>query len=64
MEPKLIYIGNGAAMIGVPARDLTEQDFITFGLKEAELLNSGLYKKPSNEQQPAPKKGKAGKDGE
>ena len=41
----LIYIGNGAALIGVPARDLTEEE-----VKELEkefdrktILRSGLY---------------------
>jgi len=44
----LIYIGNGAAIIGIPARDLTEQDLQNlkeFGMKEIDLLASGLYVK-------------------
>lgn len=62
MEPKLIYTGRGDAIIGVPARDLDEQDFQDFELDEAMLLASGLYKKPGNE--PAPKKGRVKKEGE
>jgi hypothetical protein len=61
MEPRLTYIGPDT-IVGVPARDLTDQDFAERELNEAELIASGLYKKPGNE--PAPKKSKATKDGE
>jgi|WetSurMetagenome_2_1015567.scaffolds.fasta_scaffold1269914_2 hypothetical protein len=60
MEPKLVYIGKGAFIIGVPARDLTTQDIANLELTEAELLESGLYK-PTNEQKAdKPKTKKAG----
>ena len=52
MTTKLIYIGRGGAFIGVPARDLTDEDFeerseswAELGIDEAVLLKSGLYKK-------------------
>ena len=67
MTTKLIYIGRGGAIPGVPAQDLTEQDFAErkeqwgeLGITEAVLLQSGLYEKPRLEQ---PKKEKAAKDG-
>ena len=41
----LLYIGNGAALVGVPARDLTNADIAAFDLNVNELLKSGLYKK-------------------
>lgn len=62
MASKLIYIGNGAFFPGVPARDLTDADITERELNEADLLKSGLYKKVDND--PAPKKSKALKDGE
>ena len=47
MMSKLIYIGNGGALIGVPARDLTEEE-----VKQLEkdfdienLIKSGLYRR-------------------
>ena len=61
MEIKLHYIGRGGAIIGIPARDLTEQDFKERDLDEAALLKSGLYEKPKFEQ---PKKIKAAKERE
>jgi len=39
---KLLYIGNGASLAGVPARDLTEFEAHQYGINE--LLESGLYK--------------------
>lgn len=67
MTTVLIYKGRGDAFIGVPAQDLTEQDFAErkelwqeLGITEAVLLESGLYEKPKLEQ---PKKEKAAKDG-
>lgn len=69
MTTQLIYIGRGDAFIGVPALDLTDEDFAErseywkeLGIDEAVLLKSGLYKKPGNE--PAPKKSKVTKEGE
>lgn len=68
MTTVLIYIGRGGAIAGVPAQDLTEEDFAErkeqwneLGITEAVLLKSGLYEKPKAEQ---PKKQKAAKDGE
>jgi hypothetical protein len=42
----LTYIGNGAAIIGVPARDLTADEVkgLDWLMSEADLLKSGLYK--------------------
>ena len=37
------YIGDGAALIGVPARDLTDEEAKQYG--ERELVKSGLYRK-------------------
>ncbi len=51
MTIRLIYIGRGDAIPGVPAQDLTDEDFkeraeqwAELGIDEAVLLNSGLYK--------------------
>lgn len=45
MTIKYTYIGKGSAIIGVPARDLTEEDCKAFEIDEAEVIASGLYKK-------------------
>jgi hypothetical protein len=37
------YIGDGAALAGVPARDLSEEEAQEFGIKL--LLSRGLYRK-------------------
>jgi len=56
---ELIYIGNGAAIIGVPARDLTAADLIRIkmfsdlAMTPEDLIKTGLYK---NKNEPAPKK--------
>lgn len=42
MKIKMIYIGNGESMHGVPARDLTEEEVSIHG--QQRLLQSGLYK--------------------
>lgn len=42
---KLIYIGNGAFLPGVPARDLSAAEVKKHN--EQELIASGLYKKPA-----------------
>lgn len=46
----LVYIGSGSALIGVPARDLTEADFAEraelwqeLGWNEESLVGTGLY---------------------
>lgn len=66
MTTRLIYIGRGGALIHVPPRDLTDEDFAERaelwkenGITEAVILNSGLYEKPKAE----PKKVTAAKDG-
>ena len=61
---RLVYIGKGASLRDVPARDLNELDMFAFELDEAILLKSGLYKKPETENKPASKKVKAGKESE
>lgn len=38
------YIGNGAFLPGIPARDLTADEVKLYG--EKELLASGLYEAP------------------
>lgn len=42
MTTKLIYIGNGAFLPGVPARDLSAKEADTLGRER--LLASGLYR--------------------
>jgi hypothetical protein len=62
MTTGLIYIGRGGFWIGVPARDLTEEEVKTLS-KEFDidkLIASGLYKRPENE--PAPRRTKAQKE--
>ena len=68
MAIKLHYTGRGEALVHVPARDLTDEDFAERaelwqenGITEAGILSSGLYEKPKTEQ---PKKIKAAKEGE
>lgn len=41
----LIYIGKGAYLPNIPARDLTSEEVSRFGKKL--LLDSGLYAEPS-----------------
>ena len=43
------YIGSGASLPGVPARDLTEQEALELDVKL--LLGSGLYKKETRHEQ-------------
>lgn len=45
---RLIYIGKGAFLPNVPARDLTVDEVSKFGLEA--LLKSGLYQEPLPEQ--------------
>ena len=42
-SPAMRYVGNGNAMIGIPARDLTQEEVNKYG--ETVLLYSGLYVK-------------------
>lgn len=44
----LIYIGNGAAIPDIPARDLSDEEVEQFG-GEQRLVKTGLYRKPSKE---------------
>ena len=61
---KLKYIGNGAAFVGVPARDLTEDEvkILSAEFDIDKLISSGLYKKEETEQ--TPKSIKASKERE
>lgn len=45
------YVGNGAIINGLPARDLTEADWEVIGTqgRQHEVLNSPLYKVVNNE---------------
>ncbi len=45
---KLIYIGDGAWLAGVPARNLTADDIKTCGRSADELIESGLYAAPTS----------------
>jgi len=45
MKIYLKYIGNGSAIPGVPAKDLTKKQVENLDIKEAALLSSGLYEK-------------------
>lgn len=40
---ELIYIGDGAWLAGVPARDLTAADIEACGRSADELIESGVY---------------------
>lgn len=65
----LVYIGNGAAFIGVPARNLTKAEIETLpdGITLERLLDSGLYKHPVELKQDAvikPRLNKLKKEGE
>ncbi len=39
----LNYIGDGAYLTGVPARDLTQQDIDESGHSQTDLVETGLY---------------------
>jgi hypothetical protein len=41
----LIYIGNGEHKIGIPARDLSDEEVDEFGGEDV-LVATGLYAKP------------------
>ena len=43
----LIYTGNGAAIVGIPARDLSDAEVEANG-GEANVLATGLYTKPAS----------------
>lgn len=40
----LRYIGQGSYLVGVPARDLAEDDLRELSYTRRELLRSGLYR--------------------
>ena len=42
------YIGQGAFMVGIPARDLTDEEVEKYGGEKA-LLETGLYEKAGKE---------------
>lgn len=44
-KPALIYIGDGAFVVGVPARNLTAAEVEKHG-GEKRLINTGLYALP------------------
>jgi hypothetical protein len=52
----LKYVGQGAFLSGVPARDLSADEAKEYG--EARLIKSGLYKKsePAGEAPPKPRR--------
>lgn len=49
----LIYIGDGTAIVGVPARDLTAEEADQHGRNR--LIVSGLYRSPVQEKVYTPK---------
>lgn len=53
----LIYVGQGQYYVGVPARDLTEEEVERFG--RAWLLAIGLYREPDEaKEKPKPAENK------
>ncbi len=50
----LIYIGKGAFVIGIPARDLTTDEVKEYGRQK--LLDTGLYQDPDGKQAALPAK--------
>lgn len=50
----LKYIGKGACLPPIPARDLTAEEVKQFG-GEVKLLKTGLYQKPQEEKKPSDK---------
>ena len=46
-KPALIYIGDGAFVVGIPARNLTAAEVKTHG-GEKRLLNTELYALPES----------------
>ena len=44
-ETRYFYVGNGAYLFGIPARDLTVRDLLIFEIDEEKLEKSGLYRK-------------------
>jgi len=52
-KPVLIYVGQGAHIGGVPARDLCKEDIAKYVLDIDVLIGSGLYEKPKRANKPA-----------
>jgi hypothetical protein len=50
-EIVLIYVGNGAFLPGIPARDLTKEEVREHG-GIVELVKTGLYVRPGKEEEP------------
>jgi hypothetical protein len=65
MAIRLQYIGKGDALVGVPARDLTDEDLQGIGHEFTweSLIRSGLYKKVEAETPKAEPKKATAKDG-
>jgi hypothetical protein len=55
---KLVYIGNGRWIVGIPARNLSADEVAQHG--EDFLLETGLYKKPAPPKRKRSKKKPAG----
>jgi hypothetical protein len=49
--PVLKYIGNGASIWNIPARDLTQRDLDDLYLDLEKLIRSGLYAAPEETHQ-------------
>lgn len=43
----LVYIGDGAFLPGVPARDLSKEDIRASNYNKIQLIKSGLYRQPT-----------------
>jgi len=53
MTVKYKYIGKGAWLTGIPARDLTDVDLLDFEIDEKVLEKSGLYQKVKTKKEPS-----------
>lgn len=60
---RLIYIGDGSFLPGVPARDLSDEEVAAHG-GVRELTASGLYEKPAEDEKRAAPAGKKTGEGE
>ena len=52
----LKYVGDGTALIGIPARDLTARELAGLPLRRIELLATGLYVEYKRAYTPKPTK--------
>ena len=55
MTKALEYVGQGAWLPGVPARDLAAEEVESLGLDARALVKSGLYKEKRTAKEPAEK---------